>query len=164
MLYHHPNHAPSAAPVRRHIRRLVRRLASLCLSGAILGGAAACAFSGVSGVLADGGADSAPKTYLSASAADGLFKRPERLKLDVEEHFIYALKDCIDGIIDEVIGCKNKILYRGTEKITQANIEAFRGELYTDLFGHKRGIRFQTDSEKIMAHGFDIKTSFRNVK
>ena len=69
MLYHHPNHAPSAAPVRRHIRRLVRRLASLCLSGAILGGAAACAFSGVSGVLADGGADSAPQTYLSASAA-----------------------------------------------------------------------------------------------
>lgn len=82
----------------------------------------------------------------------------------LEEHFIYALKDCIDGIIDEVIGCKNKILYRGTEKITQANIEAFRSELYTDLFGHKRGIRFQTDSEKIMAHGFDIKTSFRNVK
>ena len=33
------------------------------------GGAAACAFSGVSGVLADGGADSAPQTYLSASAA-----------------------------------------------------------------------------------------------
>ena len=65
MLYHHPNHAPSAAPVRRHIRRL----ASLCLSGAILGGAAACAFSGVSGVLADGGADSAPQTYLTASAA-----------------------------------------------------------------------------------------------
>ena len=64
MLYHHPNRVPSAAPVRRHIRRL----ASLCLSGAILGGAAACAFSGVSGVLADGGADSAPQTYLTASA------------------------------------------------------------------------------------------------
>ena len=85
MLYHHPNRVPSAAPVRRHIRRLVRRLASLCLSGAILGGAAACAFSGVSGVLADGGADSAPQTYLSASAALDLTDAARKGGLDVSD-------------------------------------------------------------------------------
>mgnify|MGYP001776362689 CR=1 FL=1 len=69
MLYHHPNRVPSAAPIRRHIRRLVRRLASLCLSGAILGGAAACAFCGVVGMLADDSTGSAPQARLTASAA-----------------------------------------------------------------------------------------------
>ena len=36
--------------------------------------------------------------------------------------------------------------------------------IYTDLFGDKNGIRFQTDSEKIMSHGFDLKYSFRKEK
>ena len=70
MLYHHPHHAPSAAsPVRRFVHRLIRRLASLCLSGAILGGAAACAFCGVAGMLTDDSTGSAPQARLTASAA-----------------------------------------------------------------------------------------------
>lgn len=35
--------------------------------------------------------------------------------------------------------------------------------LYRDLFGNEKGIRFQTDSEKIISHGFDLKTSFRKM-
>ena len=36
--------------------------------------------------------------------------------------------------------------------------------LYEELFGDKNGIRYQTDSEKIISHGFDLKTSFRKPK
>ena len=66
MLYRNAHRDPSAASP---VRRLVRRLASLCLSGAVLGGAAAGSFYGVSGLLTDGGAAETPRTYLAASAA-----------------------------------------------------------------------------------------------
>ena len=67
-MLHHISHNGPSAPVRRRGKALLRRIASLCLSGAVLGGAAAIAFSGVSGMLADDSAGSAPQTYLSASA------------------------------------------------------------------------------------------------
>lgn len=34
-------------------------------------------------------------------------------------------------------------------------------EIYTDMFGDPRGPRYQTDAEKILSHGFDLKVSFR---
>lgn len=36
--------------------------------------------------------------------------------------------------------------------------------LNQDLFGDPRGIKMQTDEEKILSHGFDTKISFRNRK
>ena len=67
---HFRNDPPVVPSGEKHLwRRLVRRLLSLCLSGIILGGAAAGGFSGVSGLLAGGSADGVPQTYLSASAA-----------------------------------------------------------------------------------------------
>ena len=67
-MLHHISHNGPSAPARRRGKALLRRIASLFLSEAILGGAAALAFSGVSGMLADDSAGSAPQTYLSASA------------------------------------------------------------------------------------------------
>lgn len=54
-----------------------------------------------------------------------------------------------------------------------SNYKSYSGEitisdlkiiLYEELFGDKNGIRYQTDSEKIVSHGFDLKTSFRKPK
>lgn len=43
-------------------------------------------------------------------------------------------------------------------------LNKFKRELYTTLFGNPKGPRFQTDMEKIIAHGFDPKYSFRKEK
>lgn len=71
MLRSHFHNDPPVVPSgeKHRWRRLVRRLLSLCLSGIILGGAAAGGFYGVSELLAGGSADGVPQTYLSASAA-----------------------------------------------------------------------------------------------
>jgi hypothetical protein len=36
-------------------------------------------------------------------------------------------------------------------------------EIFTDLFGYPDGPKYQTNEEKILAHGFDLKTSFRKM-
>ena len=36
--------------------------------------------------------------------------------------------------------------------------------VFKELFGNVNGPRFQTNEEKILAHGFDLKTSFRKDK
>ena len=36
-------------------------------------------------------------------------------------------------------------------------------EIFTDLFGYPDGPKYQTNEEKILAYGFDLKTSFRKM-
>lgn len=43
-------------------------------------------------------------------------------------------------------------------------IDSLKRSVYKDLFGNEKGPRFQTNEEKILAHGFDLKTSFRKSK
>lgn len=71
------------------------------------------------------------------------------------EHLIMALKDVLDSIITVVED--NKLTFTNNNY----GAEYFRKSLYRDFFGNEKGIRFQTDSEKILSHGFDLKTSFR---
>ena len=42
-------------------------------------------------------------------------------------------------------------------------IGELRNKVFTDIFGSPKGIRYQTNEEKILSHGFDLKTSFRKV-
>jgi hypothetical protein len=44
------------------------------------------------------------------------------------------------------------------------DLKPVKDEIYTYLFGNKNGFRLQTDKEKIEAHGFDFKYSFRKDK
>lgn len=44
------------------------------------------------------------------------------------------------------------------------NINTVKREVFEELFGNPKGPRFQTNEEKILAHGFDLKTSFRKDK
>ena len=50
------------------------------------------------------------------------------------------------------------------DKTTYKNIYDVKCTIYKELFGNIKGPRFQTDLEKILAHGFDPKYSFRKDK
>lgn len=43
-------------------------------------------------------------------------------------------------------------------------LKEIKNDIYRDLFGNANGPRFQTDMDKIIAHGFDPKYSFRKDK
>lgn len=78
------------------------------------------------------------------------------------EHFIFTLKDIIDKILLIVDENKIKIEYNGGFQNRQNHeFKWLKDTIYKELFGSTKGIRFQTDKEKILSHGFDLKTSFR---
>ena len=78
------------------------------------------------------------------------------------EHFIFALKDIVDKILVFVEENKLKIKeHHFFDKSENQDVKWLKDTLYRDLFGSTKGIRFQTDKEKILSHGFDLKTSFR---
>lgn len=43
-------------------------------------------------------------------------------------------------------------------------LEYDRQKMYKELFGNEKGPRYMTNEEKILAHGFDLKESFRKPK
>jgi hypothetical protein len=47
---------------------------------------------------------------------------------------------------------------------TREQIQHIKNEVYEYLYGNKNGLRVMTDEQKILAHGFDLKTSFRKDK
>lgn len=46
----------------------------------------------------------------------------------------------------------------------RGNISELKYEIFEYMFGNKNGIRFQTDMEKLLSHGFDPVYSFRKDK
>lgn len=79
----------------------------------------------------------------------------------MQEHFIYDLKNVIDSILERI---KSEKRIKITNNSYSTDFIQLKNMIYTDLFGDKNGIRFQTDSEKIISHGFDLKYSFRKDK
>lgn len=49
-------------------------------------------------------------------------------------------------------------------KLMPISVNDVKREVFKELFGNENGPRFQTNEEKILAHGFDLKTSFRKDK
>lgn len=96
----------------------------------------------------------------------GIEVRPWELFKDkpMSEHFIFDLKNCIDKLLDFIKSEKITIAeYYGINSYYERDLSYIKKMLYKDLFGNENGIRFQTDSEKIVSHGFDLKTSFRKM-
>ena len=50
------------------------------------------------------------------------------------------------------------------DKTIYKNVYEVKCTIYKELFGNIKGPRFQTDTEKILSHGFDPKYSFRKDK
>ena len=95
-------------------------------------------------------------------------KRPYELidKKGMKDHFVFDLLKELENLF-----CKFK-----DEKIdTQTNdptklkrdpliLHELKFLIYTDIFGFGDGPKYQTNNEKILSHGFDLKTSFRKDK
>lgn len=98
----------------------------------------------------------------------------------IEDHFITALINYLEKIIsdatskdrvdkdrlnpikrwDDSYYCK----FEGIETTRfVGDLTEVKKEIFTDLFGYPDGPKYQTNEEKILAHGFDLKTSFRKM-
>lgn len=97
--------------------------------------------------------------------------------VSIGEHYIFDLLKEIDNIYLEMNSVKKKNLYElpDTEDTNRwgmygsrynkykYNDSTIKSNLYKDLFGDAKGPKFQTNDEKILSHGFDLKTSFRKM-
>lgn len=99
----------------------------------------------------------------------------------VEDHLITALINDLETIISDT-SSKERVdedklnpkgrwdrenYYSSREGIETkrfvGNLIEVKKEIFTDLFGYPDGPKYQTNEEKILAHGFDLKTSFRKI-
>ena len=77
------------------------------------------------------------------------------------DHFIFALKKVVDDLLSIIK--ENKLAIVSFSYPHTMTYQELHDKLYVDLFGNRKGIRFQTDDEKLLAHGFDKITSFRKM-
>lgn len=91
----------------------------------------------------------------------------------MEDHFIFDLFDILNKIFAEA-GENDLKMYEERKSYmydssnnkwsTTATWREVQMDVYQQMFGDKNGPRFQTNEEKILAAGFDLKTSFRKAK
>ena len=82
----------------------------------------------------------------------------------MSDHFVNDLLVELNKIIEDIKENGIKEVKYESEYIKNKSISDWKCELYTSLFGHKDGPRYQTNDEKILSHGFDLVTSFRKQK
>ncbi len=98
----------------------------------------------------------------------------------IEDHFITALLKDLETIISDATS-KDRVdkdrlnpikrwddsYYSKLEGLETTrfvgDMTEVKKEIFTDLFGYPDGPKYQTNEEKILAHGFDLKTSFRKM-
>lgn len=85
----------------------------------------------------------------------------------IHDHFVMDLYKLLDDILHKFdkTGGDLPYIYRRYSENTymDKSIGDIKVILYTDLFGNPKGPRYQTNEEKIVSHGFDLKTSFRKM-
>lgn len=87
------------------------------------------------------------------------------------DHFISDLHSDLETIFSELRQDKAVVMTKTNEwdfenrsykmKISPIGLGEFKNNLYLEIFGNSKGPVEQTNDEKILAHGFDLKTSFR---
>ena len=91
------------------------------------------------------------------------------------DHMLTALVKEVTSFFAIIEASKNNRFYdvesytgyynTNTKKTSSSNSASnVRKDVFRQLFGNENGPRFQTDEEKILAHGFDPKYSFRKDK
>ena len=99
----------------------------------------------------------------------------------IEDHFITTLINDLETIISDATTKdrvdEDKLNPKGRWNIDNyyshcegiettrfvGDLTAVKKEIFIDLFGYPDGPKYQTNEEKILAHGFDLKTSFRKM-
>lgn len=74
------------------------------------------------------------------------------LDKSLSESMIKSLEKVLTEVFNSVSGTK------------KTEIDTVRNSVFKDLFGDENGIKVLANDIKITSHGFDLKTSFRNVK
>ena len=85
----------------------------------------------------------------------------------MSDRFVEVLLKLITDFLNEVESLKYPIIEPHTRYNDHDRPISFfdlKNKLMVDMFGSIKGPRFQTDEEKILSHGFDLKESFRNRK
>ena len=72
----------------------------------------------------------------------------------IEDHLISDLEKVMNNIV----------AFLHENKYDEEKINEFKHDCFCDLFGSPEGVKTQTNEGKILAHGFDLKTSFRKRK
>ena len=85
----------------------------------------------------------------------------EALQAEVEKLLNISKSKC-SGELDNSL-CKEKPGYKNNDKYFIGDLNDVKRLIFTDLFGYPDGPKHQTNKEKILSHGFDLKTSFRNM-
>ena len=75
------------------------------------------------------------------------------------DNYMWGLLEDINKLFDNLENYKTVECEKNV-----SSVRDLRRSVITELFGNPEGPKFQTNDEKILAHGFDLKTSFRNVK
>lgn len=90
-----------------------------------------------------------------------------------EDNYIEALVDEVNRLIS-ISSSKHTLSnikfindrlarYTNPEEVFVGNLGEVKRQIFTDLFGYPDGPKHQTNNEKILSHGFDLKTSFRKM-
>ena len=89
----------------------------------------------------------------------------------IEDHFIFDLKKILDTVFE--ICSKDKINLKETKRdyfnsskneYEKFQIGELKKEVFIDIFGFPEGPLAQSNNDKILSHGFDLKESFRKGK
>lgn len=88
------------------------------------------------------------------------------------DHFVQDLYNDLEAIFGElysekaIVKCYKRNYDSWHDEFVNSSqgLGEFKNDLYLTLFGNTKGPRYMTDSEKILSHGFDLKTSFRKPK
>lgn len=88
------------------------------------------------------------------------------------DHYVNALLTELNNMFADIKVLKSKDILdtssyevRSWNRFNKYNIKDNdkKREIFTDLFGYPEGPKYQTNEEKILSHGFDLKTSFRKM-
>jgi hypothetical protein len=88
------------------------------------------------------------------------------------DHYVNGLLSDLNNMFADINVLKNKDILdtssyeiKSWNRFNTYNIKDNdkKREIFTDLFGYPEGPKYQTNEEKILSHGFDLKTSFRKM-
>ena len=84
---------------------------------------------------------------------------------DFPDHMLEALVKEANNFFDVLEASKSDGFYEQVSWYSKSDkprhsVKEAKRLIFKDLFGNEKGPRFQTNDEKILAHGFDLKTSF----
>ena len=84
----------------------------------------------------------------------------------LSDNLIQDLFNILESIFFELQNDKAYVAFKNNNKLEKSSerLGQFKNKLYLSIFGNSKGPIQQTNSEKILSHGFDLKTSFRKDK